>query len=104
MSVVTRRLLSATLETDYEILAFLLRMPSISQPDSHSYEIAQRELYHQHPQLADGKTQFAMGELILFLETPSGNASPKELILGWLSRESTRLGTTTFEIEGGVKS
>ncbi len=100
MSVVTRRHLSPALTTEYELLAFLCGMPSVSQPSASLYEAAQRELYRQHPRLADGHMQFAMGELILFLETPSGKAEPDKLILGWLSTQSARLGADTFEIHG----
>lgn len=101
MSVITRRHLSPTLETQYKLLAHLVGMPSVSQPDARLYEVAQEELYRQHPRLADGQMQFAMGELILFLEeTESGKKEPELLIVSWLSGQTARLGTDTFEIEG----
>jgi len=43
-------------------------------------------LLEQFPQLDTPEMQFALGELIEMLKTPSGKKDPSELILGWLSK------------------
>ncbi len=43
-------------------------------------------LLAQFPELDTPQMQFALGELLLMLETPSGKEQPELLILGWLSK------------------
>lgn len=94
MSVVTRRHLAKEVQEEYDLIGFLTGK-TVHVGDSESlvrlYEAAQSQLFQQFERLGDGHMQFAQGELVQFLETVVDKDKPN-LILGWLSKQSTRLG------------
>lgn len=94
MSIVTSRHLAPTLDEQHDLLRHLTGCGTVGgSPDGQMlYARAQKALSEQFPALGDGRTQFAMGELILMLDTEAGKQQPKELILGWLSKQALRLG------------
>lgn len=94
MSIVTSRHLAPTLKEQYDLLNHLTGCGTIEKAPYGQmlYAHAQNALFEQFPALGDGHTQFAMGKLILMLETEAGKQQPKELILGWLSEQAIRLG------------
>jgi Flp pilus assembly CpaF family ATPase len=66
------------------------------------YRRAQTVLFEQFPQFETGEMQFAQGELVLMLETEEGQRYPKELMLGWLSKQAIRMNmdmNAVFEVE-----
>ena len=94
MSIVTSRNLAPTLVEQYDLLRHLTGCGTVGgTPDGQMlYARAQKVLFEQFPALGDGATQFAMGQLILMLETEDGKKRPEELVLGWLSSQALRLG------------
>lgn len=97
LSVVTQRHLSPELDDEYELVSFLTgdHGVAISPGIRGTYELARDEMSRQYPTLWDGNMQFALGELVLFLErTPA--ADKQFLILGWLSKQEGRLGAKEF--------
>ncbi len=95
LSITTGRLLSPDgIGGVYEILNYMTG----DNLFTHQLPRASREcepwLLRQHPRLDSGEMQFAIGELIEMLKTPSGSAEPDLLAKGWLAKQTAIYGET----------
>lgn len=96
MSVITRRALTKKggLDETFDLIEFLTGRKAFTHDTellNRLFDAAQSQLFQQFPALGDGHTQFAQGELILMFDFVADKDKPN-LILGWLSQQSVRLG------------
>ncbi|HPL92974.1 MAG TPA: hypothetical protein PLB38_01680 [bacterium] len=86
VSVVTHRLVSPRgKEGILDFLSFMIGYNIFDHEIGRAMDLCMPYLFDQFPQLKSSEMQFATGELIEMLKTPSGKSEPDMLILGWLS-------------------
>jgi hypothetical protein len=87
LSVTTGRLLSPRgMDGIYDILSFMTGCHLFTHQLPRASDVCKPYLLEQFPQLDSPEVQFAVGELIEMLKTPSGMKEPDKLILGWISK------------------
>jgi hypothetical protein len=87
LSITTGRLVSTRhMDGVYDILNFMTGDSLFTHQLPRANEECKPYLLEQFPQLDSPKMQFALGELIEMLKTPSGRKEPDKLILGWISK------------------
>lgn len=87
LSITTGRLVSTRhMDGVYDILNFMTGDNLFTHQLPRASDECKPYLLQQFPQLDTPEMQFAVGELIEMLKTPSGKKEPDKLILGWLSK------------------
>lgn len=87
LSVTTGRVVSTRgMSGIYDILNFMTGDNLFTHQLPRADKECKPYLLEQFPQLDSPEMQFALGELIKMLNTPSGKKEPNELVLGWLSK------------------
>lgn len=87
LSITTGRLVSTRhMEGVYDILNYMTQDNLFTHQLPRAGEECKPWILFQHPDLDSPEMHFALGELVEMLETPSGEAEPDKLILGWLSK------------------
>lgn len=87
LSITTKRLVSPRqIEGIYDILNFMTQDSLFTHQLPRAADECRPDLLRQFPQLDTAEMQVAIGELLLTLETPTGNSNPKESVSEWLSK------------------